>query len=100
VVSLDAFDRLPSVGDSVLAVQPEDDGTEGSARGTVAGMDNVYGLVYVAVDWSTFKVSQKSSRQQHVGTPGFNVSPRGRDNLLRPLGTTANANAFREVAWA
>jgi hypothetical protein len=104
VVSLDAFDKLPSVGDSVLAVQPDDDGLEGSARGTVHSIDEAHGLVYVSVDWSTFIVSENASHLQHFGTPGFTIIAYGptASTLIPPPGTTENANAlpFHEVAAA
>ena len=47
-------DRLPEVGESVLAVQPEDDAPDYVGTAVVKLLDLEHKLLYLDVDWDSF----------------------------------------------
>lgn len=51
------YESAPTLtsGDSVLTVQTDDDGTCVTAEGRVEKVDAEYGLVYIRVDWDTYR---------------------------------------------
>ena len=55
VALLDDADRAIHTNETVWAVQPDDDGFEGVAIGRVVQINDEHRLVYIRVDWNSFK---------------------------------------------
>lgn len=64
VLGFEEFDVLPSVGDRLVAVQPDDDGDWlSTARVTEVDADNQ--LVYADVDWGSFALEGTAPRTNY-----------------------------------
>jgi hypothetical protein len=48
-------DRLPLVGEIVVASQPDTDGSDFAGTAEVVDVDTDYGLIMLRVDWSSFR---------------------------------------------
>lgn len=57
-VGFEDADRIPDVGDQVLAVQPDEDGSAYVGRATVERIDLEHRLIFVRVDWESFADEQ------------------------------------------
>lgn len=55
VLGFEEFDSLPSVGDRLVAVQPDEDG-DWVSTARVAEIDITHSLVYADVDWTGFSL--------------------------------------------
>lgn len=54
-VMVEAMDRIPNVGEYVIACQPEEDDTaEYISTGRVRSVNREVGLAYIEVDWAGF----------------------------------------------
>lgn len=82
-LSVSTFDaaqgRIPAVDDTVLAVQPDDDGFEGVALGTVRYVNHEQELIYTEVDWSTFEVVPRAPTYATQGAVAACIAFSGSD---------------------
>ncbi len=85
-VLIEAFARTPSVGEEIVAIQDDHDGSFTEAFGAVVHVDEVHGLVHVRVNWGTMTESEV---HQTWGTTGSNTS--------RPIGLQERWPQAREA---
>jgi len=48
-------DRVPAVGETVIASQPDDDGSDFAGVATVESINDEHELIYLRVDWTSFR---------------------------------------------
>lgn len=54
IVGLEELEQRLSVGESVLVVQPDEDGSNFISSAVVADVNDEFGLFYLSVDWQGF----------------------------------------------
>lgn len=86
VASLAEADRVPSVGDFVTARQPDDDGSDFVGGARVVSVNPAAGLVYLRVDWPSFREIPSVEDVTQVAAQGlrYHYTLRERRSTTRP----------------
>jgi len=101
IVDFRDADRVPVPGETVLAHQPDEDGSDFVGSAEVTDVDHSVGLIYLRVDWSSFKEipavhEVEAGVLERRGTLHTRIRVRGH-RVARPIRATEHNGALIQL---